>query len=199
MDTTIEPAIALLEFDSIAAGIRAGDAMVKRAPITFLRAGTVQKGRYLVLIGGDTASVEESLEAGLTIGGPAVVDRVYLPHVHETVFAAIQGGRQTGEYDTLGVLESSTVASIIRAADAAVKGAEVILLEIRLANGMAGKGLALVTGEVADVQAAVSIGTEAVRGQGAQVQSSVIPSLHREMAAGIAADTRFEKHERPRT
>jgi len=192
------PAIALIEFDSIATGIRAGDAMVKRAPITFLRAGTVQKGRYLVLIGGDTASVEESLEAGLAVGGQAVVDRVYLPHVHETVFAAIQGGRQTGEYDTLGVLETTTVASVIQAADAAVKGAEVVLLEIRLANGMAGKGLALVTGEVADVEAAVSIGTAAVRDQGAQVQSSVIPSLHREMAGGIAADTRFEKHERPR-
>jgi microcompartment protein CcmL/EutN len=31
------PAIALIEFDSIATGIRAADAMVKRAPITFLR------------------------------------------------------------------------------------------------------------------------------------------------------------------
>jgi len=192
------PAIALIEFDSIAAGIRAGDAMVKRAPITFLRSGTVQKGRYLVLIGGDTASVEESLEAGLTVGGSAVVDKVYLPHVHETVFAAIQGQRQTGEYDTLGVLETTTVASVIQAADSAVKGAEVVLLEIRLANGMAGKGLALVTGEVADVEAAVSIGTEAVKNQGAQVQSTVIPSLHREMATGIEIDTRFEKHERPR-
>jgi microcompartment protein CcmL/EutN len=193
------PAIALLEFDSIAAGIRAGDAMVKRAPITFLRAGTVQKGRYLVLIGGDTASVEESLEAGLTVGGQSVADRVYLPNVHETVFAAIQGGRQTGEYDTLGVLETATVASVIQAADAAVKGADVVLLEIRLANGMAGKGLALVTGEVADVEAAVSTGIAAVKDQGERIQSSVIPSLHREMAAGIEADTRFEKHERPRT
>ncbi len=193
------PAIALIEFDSIAAGIRAGDAMVKRAPITFLRAGTVQKGRYLVLVGGDTASVEESLEAGLQTGGQAVVDKVYLPRVHDTVFAAIQGGRQRVEYDTMGVIETDTVAAVIRAADAAVKGAEVVLLEIRLANGLAGKGLALVAGEVADVEAAVSIGTEAVSGQGARVQSTVIPSLHHEMADGIAADTRFEIHERPRT
>jgi len=192
------PAIALIEFDSIAVGIRAGDAMVKRAPITFLRAGTVQKGRYLVLIGGDTASVEESLEAGLQTGDRAVVDKVYLPRIHDTVFAAIQGGRQRVEYDAMGVIETDTVASVIRAADAAVKGAAVVLLEIRLANGMAGKGLALVAGEVADVEAAVSIGTEAVSSQGAGVQSTVIPSLHREMADGIAADTRFEMHERPR-
>jgi microcompartment protein CcmL/EutN len=193
------PAIALIEFDSIAVGIRAGDAMVKRAPIAFLRAGTVQKGRYLVLIGGDTASVEESLQAGLAVGGQAVVDRVYLPNVHPTVFGAIQGQRQLVEYESMGIIETSTVASVIRAADAAVKGAEVVLLEIRLANGMAGKGLALVTGEVADVETAVSIGTEAVRSQGLWVQSTVIPSLHREMVSNIAADTRFEIHERPRT
>jgi microcompartment protein CcmL/EutN len=193
------PAIALIEFDSIAIGIRAGDAMIKRAPLTFLRTGTVQKGRYLVLIGGDTASVEESLEAGLEVGGQAFVDKVYLPRVHPTVFAAIQGGRQVEEYDTLGVIETTTVASIIRAADAAVKGADVILLEIRLANGLGGKGIALVTGEVADVEAAISIGTDVIQGQGLWIRSTVIPSLHREMEDNIAQDTRFETTEEPRT
>jgi microcompartment protein CcmL/EutN len=193
------PAIALIEFDSIAAGIRAGDAIVKRAPITFLRTGTVQKGKYLVLIGGDTASVEESFGAGLDVGGDSVVDTVYLPHVHPTVFEAVKGARQVEEYDSLGVIETSTVAAVIRAADAAVKGAEVVLLEIRLANGMAGKGLALFTGEVADVEAAISIGTGVIEGQGQWIRSTVIPSLHREMAANIAAGTRFETTEQPRT
>jgi len=193
------PAIALIEFSSIAIGIRAGDAMVKRAPIIFLRTGTVQRGRYLVLIGGDTASVEESLEAGLEVGGEAVVDKVYLPNIHPTVFQAIQGQRQLGAYESLGIIETSTVPSIIRAADAAVKGAEVVLLEIRLANGLGGKGLALVTGEVADVQAAIAIGTSVIESHGVQVQSTVIPSLHREMEANIASDTRFESTESPRT
>lgn len=195
----MDPAIALIEFDSIAIGIRAGDAMVKRAPISFLRTGTVQRGKYLVLIGGDTASVEESLSEGLDVGGEAVVDKVYLPHVHPTVFAAVQGARQVGEYESLGVIETSTVASIIRAADAAVKGAVVTLLEIRLANGMAGKGIALFTGEVADVEEAISIGTSVIQGQDLRTRSTVIPSLHREMEANIAKDTRFELNERPRT
>ena len=38
-------AIALLEFGSIAAGIEAGDAMVKRAALEIIRTGTVQPGR----------------------------------------------------------------------------------------------------------------------------------------------------------
>ena len=192
------PAIALIEFDSIATGIRAGDAMVKRAPLTFLRTGTVQKGRYLVLIGGDTASVEESLEEGLEVGGEEMVDKVYLPYVHPTVFAAVQGVRQLSDYESLGIIETSTVASIIRAADAAVKGAAVTLLEIRLANGMAGKGLALVTGKVADVEMAVSIGTEVIGERDLWTRSTVIPSLHGEMAAEIATGTRFELREQPR-
>jgi microcompartment protein CcmL/EutN len=193
------PAIALIEFNSIAIGIRSGDAMVKRAPITFLRNGTVQKGKYLVLIGGDTASVEESLQAGLDVGGDAVVDTVYLPNVHPTVFAAVQGARQLNPYEALGVIETSTVASIIQAADAAVKGADVTLLEIRLANGMAGKGLALVTGEVADVEAAIDIGTSVIAGQDRWMSSTIIPSLHQEMETNIASGTRFEQDEHPRT
>lgn len=193
------PAIALIEFSSIAIGIQAGDAMVKRAPIVFLRTGTVQRGKYLVLIGGDTASVEESMAAGLEVGGEAVVDKVYLPNIHATVFQAIQGQRQLDAYESLGIIETSTVASIIRAADAAVKGAEVVLLEIRLANGLGGKGIALVTGEVADVQAAISIGTSVIQSHGVHIQSTVIPSLHREMEANIAIDTRFELNEGSRT
>ena len=37
----IEPALALLEFSSIAAGVFAGDAMVKRAQLDVIHAGTV--------------------------------------------------------------------------------------------------------------------------------------------------------------
>jgi microcompartment protein CcmL/EutN len=193
----MNPAIALIEFDSIATGIRAGDAMVKRAPITFLRTGTVQRGKYLVLIGGDTASVEESLEAGLAVGGDAVVDKVYLPRIHPTVFQAVQGNRQVGEYESLGVIETSTVAAIIRASDAAVKGASVTLLEIRLANGLGGKGVALVTGEVADVEAAISIGTSVIQEPELWIRSTVIPSLHSEMESNIGVNTRFEHDELP--
>ena len=59
------PAIVLLEFDSIAAGILAGDAMAKRAPLDSLRAGTVQPGKYLVLAAGEVADVQEAELAGL--------------------------------------------------------------------------------------------------------------------------------------
>jgi hypothetical protein len=95
----MQPAIALLEFDSIAVGMRAGDAMVKRAPVEVTYAGTVHPGKYLVLVGGDVASVEESYGAGLTAGGDAVIDRIFLPSAHPDISRYLRGmrGRVTGE------------------------------------------------------------------------------------------------------
>ena len=60
----LDPAVGLLEFASIAAGIVAGDAMVKASPVGSIYAGTVHPGKYLVLVSGDTASVETALDAG---------------------------------------------------------------------------------------------------------------------------------------
>ena len=56
--------------------------MVKRAPLGLIYSGTVQPGKYLVLIAGDVASVEESLAAGLTLGGDATLDTALFENSH---------------------------------------------------------------------------------------------------------------------
>jgi microcompartment protein CcmL/EutN len=187
----IEPALALLEFTSIAAGIQAADAMVKRAPIDVIRAGTVQPGKYLVLIGGEVADVEESLAAGREVGGAAAVDFVYLPFVHPEVVRAVAGTRVPEVTDALGIVETTTVAAAIHAADAGVKGAEVRLVEVRLADGLGGKGIVLFSGLVADVEAAVEIGVGVLERPELLVRQVVIPQLHPGMWDNVAAATRF--------
>jgi len=187
----IEPALALLEFRSIAAGIQAADAMVKRAPIDLIKAGTVQPGKYLVLIGGEVADVEESLAAGREVGAPAAVDFVFLPQVHPEVVEAIGGGRVPEVKDALGVIETTTVAAAIHAADAGIKGAEVRLVEVRLADGLGGKGIVLFAGLVADVEAAVEIGVGVLQRPELLVRQVVIPQLHPEMWENVADATRF--------
>ncbi len=185
------PAIAILEFDSVAAGIAAGDAMVKRAPLDATHAGTVHPGRYLVLVGGDTASVEEALAAGVESAGGAVLDVVYLPDVHPDVVSAVGGRRSPGEGEALGVIETSTVAAAVEAADAAVKGAAVQLAELRLADDLGGKGYALFYGMVADVEAAVEIGAGRLAGTDRVVAQRVIAQLHAEMRDNLDADPGF--------
>ena len=187
----IEPALALIDFGSVAAGIEAADAMAKRAQIDVIRAGTVQPGRYLVLIGGAVADVEESLAAGRAVGGPAVLDHVFLPHVHPEVVAAIGGGRVPAPEDALGVVETATAAAVIHAADAGVKGADVRLVEVRLADGLGGKGIVLFSGLVADVQTAVELGVGALERPEQLVRSVVIPRLHPSMWENVADATRF--------
>ena len=186
----IEPALGLLELESIAAGIETGDAMVKRAPVEVLRAGTVHPGKYLVLVGGEVADVEEALEAGREIGGLAVRDVTFLPNIHPDVVEGIRGRRQAAQDEALGIIETATVPAIIRAADAGLKGAQVRLLELHLADDLGGKGYLLFDGTVTDVEAAVEIGTAAV-GSTRGLHARVIAQLHAEMAGELAADGRF--------
>ena len=186
----IEPALALLELDSIAAGIEAGDAMAKRAPIDVIRAGTVHPGKYLILVGGAVADVEEALDAGREVGASSVLDIVFLPNVHPELVAAIRGERRAAAGEALGVIETATVAAILEAADAGLKGARVRLLELHLADDLGGKGYLLFDGAVADVEAAVEIGAARITGSPGLAQR-VIPQLHAEMADNLAADARF--------
>ena len=187
----MEPALALIEFNSIAVGIQAGDAMVKKAPIASIKAGTVQPGKYLVLITGQVAEVEESLQAGVEWGLETVIDTVFLPQVHPAVVRAIGGDRLEGIGPALGVIETSDVAATIQAADAGVKGAEVTLREIRLADGLGGKAICLFQGEVQDVEAAVEIGVDSLPVPAVLLNQVVIPQLHPEMGENLLVSSYF--------
>lgn len=187
----IEPALALIEYSSIAVGMQAADAVAKKAQIRVLKAGTIQPGKFLVLFGGEVGDVEESLGAGRQIGGDTVADFVFLPVVHPEVVESIAGLRRPEPIDALGVIETTCVASTILAADAGVKGAEVHLVEVRLGDGLGGKGIVLYSGLVADVQAAVEIGVRVLRRPEALVRQVVIPQLHPEMWANVSDSTRF--------
>ncbi|MEP7200363.1 MAG: BMC domain-containing protein, partial [Chloroflexota bacterium] len=184
-------ALGLLEFDSIAIGIVAGDAMAKRAPIERIIAGTVQPGKYLVMVSGEVADVQESLDAGRRVGANSLRDEVFLPQVDRGVVAALTGARQTDGGHALGIIETRSVAACIRAADAGVKGAQVMLRELRLADGLGGKAFVLFGGDIADVEAAVEIGARTIALRDHLVQQTVIASLHGEMNENLQADTRF--------
>ncbi len=188
----IEPALALVELDSIAAGIATGDAMAKRAPIDILRAGTVHPGKYLVMVGGSVGDVSEALDAGRQVGDSSVLDVVFLPNVHPELVAAIGGELRRAEGEALGVIETATVASIIEAADAGLKGAKVRLVELRLADDLGGKGYLLFDGPVSEVEAAVEIGSERIAGAPG-LAARVVAQLHAEMAENLASDARFRE------
>lgn len=187
--------MALLEFDSISAGIVAGDAMVKAAPIGQIYAGTVHPGKYLVLVSGDTASVEVALAIGGEVGGANMSDSVFLPDIHPEVTSAIVGGGVNADLtaEALGIVETSTVAAVIDSADAGVKAAAVVVASVRLADGLGGKGYVLFSGTVADVEAAVEAAVGRTAVHGTLIRSDVISQLHDEMAGNLSAELHFMK------
>jgi microcompartment protein CcmL/EutN len=175
-------AIGLVETISIAMGIRATDAMAKKADIEVLESTAICPGKYMVLIAGDVSSVESALDSGTTAGEDTVVDTLFIPNVHPQVFPAIMGATAIEELRALGVVETFTVAATILAADAAAKAAPVRLLEIRLAKGLGGKAFFTMTGEIYEVEAAMAAALEVARGGGNLVRSVVIPRPHEDLA-----------------
>lgn len=185
------PAIALFELDSVVAGTQAADAMVKKSPITTFQIGTVQPGKYLILIGGSVAAVEESRREGLRVGGAAITDEIFLPDVHPQVFAATCGQRRPNVDEALGIIETSAVPASVVAADKAIKTADVTIVEIRLGNGLGGKGITHVSGTMCDVQAAIAAGVAAAERPGVEVAHTVIANQHDELRERIAHATEF--------
>ena len=165
-------ALALLEYDSVAFGILAVDRMLKRAPIAMLRCGTVHPGHYLALIGGTVASVDEAFREGGASGEPA--DAVFLADPHPGLRDAVLGDcAKIGSDDTVGVVETVNAAALLRSMDAALKSAPVALSAFRLADDLGGRGIALLHGDLPDVQAALAA-AEARVGAAAQMRARTL-------------------------
>jgi len=179
------PAIALLETSSIAKGIEATDAMMKQAGVELLMTTIVPRGKYLVMIGGAVADVEASLRAGRETAGTAVVDDFLIQNAHPQLPAAIKGRVKVPAMIAVGIIETREVASAIFAADAAVKAAEVTLVEAR--NQPGAKGMVVITGDVGAVRAAVAAGVATIRREGMLIAEVVIPYAHEALVRSLTS------------
>ena len=133
----------------------------------------------MILVRGDVAACRASVDEGIRDGAEAVADAIVIPNLHEQVFPAISQSAEIGPVETLGILEAFNVATLIEGADAAVKSAEVSLLEIRLAMALGGKAFCILTGTVAATQAAVEAGKLVIGEKGLLAGWALIPSPHR--------------------
>ena len=169
-------AVGMVEFNSIAAGIDAADQMVKTAQVDPLFFKTICPGKFVAAVTGDVAAVSASVNAGRETHADALVDWFIIPNIHRDVIGALAGATGITERGALGIIETFSAASIVVASDAAVKAADVQLLDVRVALGLGGKGYALMTGDVAAGNAAVEAGSTAAAESGLLVSKVVIPS-----------------------
>ena len=168
--------IGFLEFNSIAKGIEAADAVIKAADVHLAFANASCPGKYSLLFHGEVAAVQASLDAGAAVGGKHVVDHCVIPRVHPQVIKAI-GMANMPEYNgAIGVMEFYSVTASIYGADAAVKAADVSLIDLRLGTGIGGKSFVTLTGDVAAVTESIRCGTTTPNAEGMLVSSVVIPN-----------------------
>ena len=173
--------IGLIELTSIAAGFQTADAMLKAAGVSLLLSRSICSGKYMVMVRGDVAAVQASVSVGAGASRFSVIDSFVIPNLHEAVFPAIAGTSKVEELEALGIVESFSVASLIEGADAAVKAANVQLIEIRLAMALGGKAFVTLTGNVAAVESAVAAAAAVVGAKGMLVNKVVIPSPRPEL------------------
>lgn len=178
MDIMKEPALGMIELKSVAKGIITTDLIAKKAPVRILATNPICPGKYMVLFCGEVADVEESMKAGIEAGGDNLVNDLFLPQVHKSVIPAITGTTDIKNFGAIGVIETFSIASCIVAADIAAKTTPIDLVELRLANGLGGKGYFVMTGDLADIEASLEAARDFVRGEGLLAGCEIIQSPH---------------------
>jgi len=186
-------AIALLEFNTIATGVLASDIMVKKSPIALLRCGTIHPGRFLILIGGSVASTQEAFAAGVQLGeSKAVLNAsIFLGDVHPLLHDAVLGNRRDLTGDALAVIETRTSPRLLAAVDAAIKSTPVMVSEVRLGDDLGGNALALLSGDLSDVEVAIEICSDRAGDQ--LLATTLLPRLDEGLRTILDQGTRFSE------
>ena len=184
-------AMALLEFNTIASGVLASDLMVKRSPIALLRCGTIHPGRFLILIGGSVASTQEAYESGKEMGeaGGSLSGSVFLGDIHPALHDAVLGTRKNLTGDSLAVVETCSSPALLASVDAAIKSTPVILSEVRLGDDLDGHALALLSGDLQDVEVALDICSDRAGEQ--LLARTLLPRLDSGLRSILDQGTRF--------
>jgi microcompartment protein CcmL/EutN len=196
------PALAMIQLSDVPRGLRALDALVKEAPVDLLAAGTVQCGHYLIAFSGQVGATVRSFARARETAGETVIDSVLLPDAEPRIVPAFRDAvvraPSSDAGDALGIVQSAACPVLLAAIDAGLKGARVDLVELRVAEGLGGKALATLWGELPDVQAAIEIACRVVQlavDRGAiaprAATTEIIPNCDGGVLEALGGGTRF--------
>lgn len=176
-------AIGIIELSSIYKGFEVQDIVLKATKVEKLIARTICSGKYMILVRGEIADVETCIRRAKESGGFAIVNAIMVSNVDEKVFPALVGATtlESPEVDGMAVLETFSVASAIKAADFAVKEAEITLLRIHIAMAVGGKGFVIMTGNIDALKSALVPAVEYVKEEGLLAGYTLITRPHKDL------------------
>jgi microcompartment protein CcmL/EutN len=187
------PALAALELASIARGVVCLDAMAKRAETTIVAARTISSGRYLILLSGNVAEIEEAMDAAARAAGEDRVDHVIIRDPHDDLRRALASNLAPVLDESLAIVEVAAISSTLLALDRVLKETAVRMLELRLGAGLSGKGVFTLTGPLHQIEAARDVAERTV-GPERLIRIEVIaqphPDLPRHLLGAEAAQVR---------
>ncbi len=173
--------IGVIELKSVPKGVEATDAALKSAGVEMVSAHPACPGKYEIILTGSISNVTASVEHVVEKFGNYVIDSSIMGRIDEQVITALFGTQQGVKKGSLGLIETFSAATTIKAADIAVKTSRVDIFDLRVSRGMGGKGVVLLTGEVGDVTAAVEAGSNYAKQSGQLSSNAIIAAPHEEL------------------
>ncbi|MBQ7224119.1 MAG: BMC domain-containing protein [Clostridia bacterium] len=173
--------VGVIELKSIPKGVEATDAALKSAGVDMVTAHPACPGKYEIILTGSISNVEAAVEHVRAKFENYIIDSSIMGRIDEQVITALFGTQSTQKKGSLGLIETFSAATSIKAADIAVKTARVEIFDLRVSRGMGGKGVVLLTGEVGDVTAAVEAGANYAKTTGMLSSYSIIAAPHEDL------------------
>ena len=174
-------AIGVIELKSIPKGVEAADAALKSAGVEMVSAHPSCPGKYEIVLTGSISNVTAAVNHVTSRFDGYVIDSSVMGRIDEQVIKALFGTQTGARSGSLGLIETFSAASAIKAADIAVKTARVEIYDLRVSRGMGGKGVVMLTGDVGDVTAAVEAGANYAAGLSTLSSFTVIAAPHEEL------------------
>lgn len=173
--------IGVIELKNIPKGVEAADAALKSAGIEMVSAHPSCPGKYEIILTGSISNVTAAVSHVKTKFEGYVIDSSIMGRIDEAVIEALFSTGEGVREGSLGLIETFSASSAIKAADIAVKTARVAIYDLRVSRGMGGKGVVMITGEIGDVSAAVEAGAAYAAGEATLSSTAVIPAPHEEL------------------
>lgn len=178
-------AIGVIELKCIPKGVEAADAALKSAGVEMVSSHPSCPGKYEIILTGSISNVTAAVGHVVSRFEGYVIDSSIMGRIDEQVISALFGTNTTVAKGSLGLVETFSAASAIKAADIAVKTARVEIFDLRVSRGMGGKGVVMLVGEIGDVTAAAEAAADYARSVASLSATSVIAAPHDELWAQL--------------
>jgi microcompartment protein CcmL/EutN len=180
-------AVGIIELSSIYKGFAVQDAVLKSTRVSKLLGRTICSGKYLIMVRGEVSDIEACLALASEEGDFAIVSNTIITNVDERVFPAISGSVEfnPAEADGAVIIETFTVAAAIKAADHALKAAEVKLVRVQCAMAIGGKGYVVLVGNIDALKSALEPAIEYAGDEGALAGYTLITQPHPDLLSDL--------------